>query len=130
LFVLDAAAAVQALLSVEGLDPLRERGMLAPPLFWSEVTSVLHELKWRGSISDELAAIAIDRLGTAPVARRAPADLQRRAWGIANQLGWAKTYDAEYVALAQALKCALVTTDGQLARGVRNLIEVLSPADI
>ena len=130
MFVLDAAAAVQGLLSTEGLELFREHGMVAPPLFWSEVTSVLHELRWRGSISDELATIALDRLGAAPVARRAPADLHRRAWAIATQLGWAKTYDAEYVALAQSMKCPLVTTDDRLARRVGSFVQVLNPGQV
>ena len=130
MFVLDAAAGVQGLLSADGLDPFRDRGMVAPPLFWSEVTSVLHELRWRKGISDELAAIALQRLNTAPVSRRSPADLHRRAWSIADELGWAKTYDAEYVALAQSLKCALVTTDDRLARRVGAVVEVLNPAQV
>ena len=47
-----------------------------------------------------------------------------------DQLGWAKTYDAEYVALAQILDVPLLTVDGRLARGVEHLIKVIGPAEL
>ena len=42
--------------------------------------------------------------------------LRRRAWELADQLGWASTYDAEYVALTQLQADAFVTLDAELAR--------------
>ena len=42
--------------------------------------------------------------------------LRRRAWDIAEGLGWAETYDAEYVALTQLQGDAFVTLDTELAR--------------
>ena len=36
-------------------------------------------------------------------------------------LGWAKTYDAEYVALAQLIGCRMVTLDARLRRGADRL---------
>ncbi|MGI8608943.1 MAG: type II toxin-antitoxin system VapC family toxin [Candidatus Dormibacteria bacterium] len=130
MLVLDAAAGVQALLSQPGLaDPTGDR-FIAPNLFWSEVTSVLHELRWRRAISDELADLAFDRLKKAPVDRRQPANLHRRAWELADAMGWAKTYDAEYVALAALLDCPLVTTDARLARAAARQVTVIEPADV
>jgi predicted nucleic acid-binding protein len=43
------------------------------------------------------------------------------AWRVADELGWAKTYDAEYIALAQLLRCRLVTRDERLRRGTERL---------
>ena len=43
--------------------------------------------------------------------RRSPKRLGEEAWRVADELGWAKTYDAEYVALARLLDCRLVTLD-------------------
>ncbi len=36
--------------------------LVAPHLMWSEASSVLHELRWRKEISDELASIVLERL--------------------------------------------------------------------
>jgi predicted nucleic acid-binding protein len=48
--------------------------------------------------------------------------LRRRAWAIAEQLGWAETYDAEYVALTLLQADALVTLDAELARQVEGIV--------
>ena len=56
--------------------------------------------------------------------------LHERAWTIADELGWAKTYDAEYVALAEILDIPLLTLDGRLARGVEHRIRIVGPADL
>jgi predicted nucleic acid-binding protein len=48
--------------------------------------------------------------------------LRRRAWDLAEQLGRAETYDAEYVALAQLQKSALVTLDTGVARRVEGIV--------
>lgn len=50
------------------------------------------------------------------MASRAPSRLGQHAWSIAERLGWAKTYDAEYLALADLLDCPLATID----RGVKD----------
>ena len=44
--------------------------------------------------------------------------LQRRAWELADELGWAETYAAEYLALTQLQADAFVTLDEKLARSV------------
>ena len=48
--------------------------------------------------------------------------LRRRAWELADQLGWAKTYDAEYIALTQLQADAFVTLDAELARRVEGIV--------
>jgi predicted nucleic acid-binding protein len=40
--------------------------------------------------------------------------LRRRAWEPADRLGWAETYDAEYLALTQLQGDALVTLNDRL----------------
>ncbi|TMM12296.1 MAG: type II toxin-antitoxin system VapC family toxin [Actinobacteria bacterium] len=52
------------------------------------------------------------------------------AWQLADELGWAKTYDAEYLALASLLRCQLVTIDARLHRGAARLGLVVAPTDL
>ena len=128
--MVDASFVVQASTTAEGLRRLRGRRAIAPPLLWSETTSVLHEMRWRGVISNALADIALENFARAAISRRQPRQLLERAWTIANDFGWAKTYDAEYVALAELVGCPLLTLDARLALRVADRVEVLRPADI
>jgi predicted nucleic acid-binding protein len=128
--VIDASALVQACLAAAGVGLLQEEDLVGPPLLWSEATSVIHELRWRREVSDDLAFRAFAALLAAPVTRRAPHQLHREAWRVADELGWAKTYDAEYVALARILGCRLFTVDERLRRGAGRLVEIVGPRDV
>jgi predicted nucleic acid-binding protein len=130
MLVVDASFAIEASLTADGLDRLRGRNAIAPPLMWSEGVSVLHEMQWRRVISAELAEAARIRLQRAAIRVRRPARLLQRAWEIAGNLGWAKTYDAEYLALADLYRCPILTVDGKMARVAAEEIDVLSPADL
>jgi predicted nucleic acid-binding protein len=128
--VVDAAVVVTACLAETGFEPLANEQLVAPYLMWSEAASVLHELRWRKEISGELGTVALERLASADVSPRRPKDLTDEAWRIADQLGWAKTYDAEYLALARLLKCRLLTTDAKLKASASRFIEVVGPTDL
>src|SRR5205809_7801719 len=97
---------------------------------WSEASSVLHELRWRKEISSELAATAVRRLSQADISPRRPKGLTDEAWRIADRLGWAKTYDAEYLALARLLKCRLLTAGARLKVAGSRLVDVLGPTEL
>ena len=113
--VVDASIAFGVCVAATGFARFGHEELVAPPLLWSEVRSVLHEAAWRGDLPVEVARKALANLEASPISPRSPARLADRAWLIADRLGWAKTYDAEYLALAQLLDCPIATID----RGLR-----------
>lgn len=113
-----------------GFEQLLDDDLVAPPLMWSEARSVLHELVWRGDVAGEDAEPTRARLESAPVRRRAPSRLGEVAWQLADDLGWAKVYDAEYLALARLLGCRVVTLDGRMRRGADRLGLVVLPSEL
>lgn len=130
MLVVDASAALDACTHVDGFDAFGEHRLVAPPLLWSEVRSALHEAVWRRAITRELAEEALGHLDGGVIARRSPASLGAHAWAIADELGVAKTYDAEYLALARILRCLLVTTNARLRRGADRLGLVVGPTEL
>lgn len=127
--VLDASAAL-GVARPQGLADIVILGPVAPPLMWSEALSALRQARWRGDISDELASATRAALLAAPIERRAPRRLYETAWSVAERFGWAKTYDAEYIALAQLLGCALLTRDARLKRRAGGLVEIVGPSEL
>ncbi len=130
MLVVDASLVVAWSLARGELDQLLADELCAPALMWSEATSVLHERAWRGDLGTGAARRARSRLQAVPVKPRAHPRLSEQAWRIADELGWAKTYDAEYVALASLLRCRLVTVDARLRRGAERLGFVLGPTEL
>lgn len=134
MLVCDASLAVELSLDRIGARAalaLGEHDLVAPPLLWSEVPSVLHELAFRGEISEALATQGLARFERELDISERRADGQiAAAWRLASGLGWAKTYDAEYVALAQLLDCRVVTLDLRLRRGVDHLGSVVTLAEL
>ena len=130
MLVVDASLALRAALA--GFDSVLEVDdeLVAPPLLWSEVRSALHEARRRRELADDPATAAHERLGRLRIRPRSPARLGREAWRIADELGWAKTYDAEFVALASILACRLVTVDARLRRGADRLGFVVGPTEL
>ena len=59
-----------------------------------------------------------------------PPDHHEQALRTAARLGWAKTYDAEYLVLAHALGAPLLTLDERLIRGAGHLVRMVRPTEI
>ena len=128
--VIDASVAVAASAAEDGLNALGPEDLVAPPLMWSEGRSTLHHRVWKGLLSSGDGEVMRDRLERSRVSRRAPARLGDEAWRLADEMGWARTYDAEYVALARLLGCRLVTIDSRLRRGTERLGFVVLPTEL
>lgn len=127
--VVDASVALWA--SGAGTwKPLASETLIAPALMWSEATSSLHEAVWRREVSAPRAREVFERLQSAPVRSRTHRRLHATAWQIAEEMGWAKTYDAEYVALARLLGARVVTLDARLRRGADRLGLVVLPEEV
>ena len=123
-FVIDASAVLQ--LASEGVEVPAEHELLAPTLLRSQTLSVLHEAVQRGEIPAEDARERLARIGRMPIRLLGDAVLRRRAWDLATQLGWASTYDAEYIALTQLQADAFITLDEELARSVEGVVATAS----
>jgi predicted nucleic acid-binding protein len=123
-FVVDAGAVLG--LATTGIDVSATHQLLAPTLLRSQTLSALHEAVQRGEVPAGVARERLARIGRLPIRLLGDAVLRRRAWELADQLGWASTYDAEYVALAQLQADALITLDMDLARRVRGIVVIAS----
>ncbi|HWD42777.1 MAG TPA: type II toxin-antitoxin system VapC family toxin [Actinomycetota bacterium] len=119
-FVVDAGAVLH-LLSAE-VEVSGEHELLAPTLLRSQTLSALHEAVRRGELPAEVGRERLAQVGRMPIRLLGDAVLRRQAWKVADRLGWASTYDAEYVALTQLQADALVTLDAELARSVQGIV--------
>jgi predicted nucleic acid-binding protein len=113
----DASVLLAAALGERAAQELAEEEIIAPPLAWSEAMSVLHEGLWRRERPRDATLEALRRLWSLRTSPRSTHEMRASAWRIADQRGWAKTYDAEYLALAATLRCDLATFDAGLRDG-------------
>jgi predicted nucleic acid-binding protein len=123
-YVVDSSAVLH-LAGTGGPGPSRDE-LLAPTLLRSQVLSALHEAVHRGTLEADVARERLALIGRMPIRLLGDAVLRRRAWEVADRLGWASTYDAEYVALTLLQGDALITLDSKLARSVKGIVETAS----
>jgi predicted nucleic acid-binding protein len=123
-FVVDSSVVLQ-LASTEAKVSSKHK-LLAPTLLRSQVLSALYEAVHRGKLPAEAAREQLMRVRQMRIRLLGDAVLQRRAWQLAEQLGWDATYDAEYVALTQLQADAFVTLDKKLARSVKGIVTTAS----
>ncbi len=123
-FVVDCGAVLH--LAGAGTQVPAEHELLAPTLLRSQTLSAMHEAVHGGEIPADVGLNRLTRIWALPIRLLGDAVLRRRAWDLADQLGWASTYDAEYVALTQLQADAFVTLDAELARSVEGIVATAS----
>lgn len=121
--VVDASVVVAALIDsgphgAWATDVLRADQVAAPHLLHGEVAHVLRRTVLRTEISDDVGALAHADLLDLRMELFPYEPVGRRAWELRSNLS---SYDAWYVALAEALDAPLATLDARLrdAPGVR-----------
>lgn len=130
MLVLDANVVIPACTVDDGFAAFGRERLVSPPFMWSEARSSLHEAIWRGELEAAEGRKALHRLEGSPVRAEPHPELGVEAWRLADELGFARTYDAEYVALAQLLGCRLVTLDARLRRATDRLGIVVGPTEL
>ncbi|HEV3311609.1 MAG TPA: type II toxin-antitoxin system VapC family toxin [Chloroflexota bacterium] len=123
-FVVDASAVLH--LAAEKIEVPVVHKLLAPTLLRSQTLSALHEAVQRGEMPAGVARQRLAAIGSMPIRLLGDAVLRRRAWEIADQLGWTSTFNAEYVALTQLQADAMITLDATLARSVQGIVSTAS----
>lgn len=120
MFVIDASALLDAALVdrpewAVAVDDARRAGLHAPSILASEVANVIHCKR-----PDEFGPTPDARCAAVELllaqASLAASDGPHRAAAAAIAAAGLSFYDAEYVALASRLDCALVTHDHDMAR--------------
>lgn len=102
----------------------RAGGLHAPELLDLEILQVLRRLVAGRELSAERADLALAALERLALRRGSHAVVRRRVWALRANF---TAYDAAYVALAERLRCPVLTRDRKLARssGHQARIEVL-----
>ena len=110
--------------NLEVLRRIAGEAALAPHVLDLEVASALRGLVRRGALAEAMAQAALRHLARLPVIRCGHAALLPRCWELRDNL---TIYDAAYVALAEATRATLLTSDQRLVRaaGVRCDIELM-----
>jgi len=129
--VVDASALLEFLLQtplgtrIELILFREDHELHAPHLVDVEVVQGLRRLVQTGEVSPGRAEEAIADLTDLDLHRHPHLDLMGRAWKMRDNI---TTYDAMYVALAEALDAPIVTCDSPLATmpGHRARIEVVA----
>lgn len=127
-FVVDASVAIKWYLPEQNstdADRLLSGGfqLLAPDLLFSEVGNILWKRVMRSELTAQKAQIILHALQSLPLTLRPASLLAENAMTIACGLK-RSYYDSLYLALAVMADCRLVTADGKLFEGVKDVPQI------
>lgn len=125
-YVIDAPAAVR--LAESGWSG--SEALLAPTLLRSQTLSLLHADARSGRREPSEARTLLTAVDRLPVRLLGDRVLRRNAWLVADELGWAQTEAAEYVALTRLHGDALVSGDPQIYAGADALVRLVPVTDL
>lgn len=106
---------------------VERHSLTAPELVMAEASQTLRRLEFNGTASRTEASIARYRLLGLDIDLYPFAPFAERTWELRHSI---TTYDAWYVALAEALSCPLLTLDRRLARAPSPTCEIITPPDL
>jgi predicted nucleic acid-binding protein len=124
----DASLALTWLLNVQKddrADTLRKQWernnieLVGPPMFHAEVTSVLREEVFFKRLSDEEGEEAFRLYSLIQISIIDSPAIYRKAWQLAKEYNLPRTYDMQYLAVAEIEKCNFWTLDRKLVNTVR-----------
>jgi predicted nucleic acid-binding protein len=114
MIVIDASAAVSALLNAgQARAVLATESVHAPHLIDTEIANAMRRQVARGTVTADDGWTALDTWRRLGVTRHPVTGLLNRMWQLRDNVS---AYDASYIALAEALGCAVLTADGRLGR--------------
>ncbi len=132
MLVVDASCLYEVVADTADAEAIRVRLVAdpdhaAPHIVDAEVLGVIRRHHLAGVLDTTAAAQAVDDLRQWPGERYGHQALLDRAWQLRQSV---RSWDALYVALAEALDATLLTRDGRLAatRGPTCMIETVGPA--
>jgi predicted nucleic acid-binding protein len=130
MLIVDASCLYEVVVDAMHSEVVRERlaadpEHAAPHVIDVEVLSVVRRDRMLGRLDATAAQQAVEDLRDWPAERFGHRSLVERAWELRDSV---RTWDAMYVALAEALDATLITLDLRLARakGVGCTVEVVA----
>jgi predicted nucleic acid-binding protein len=119
-YAIDAVTAIR--LVREGITVADGHQLVAPKSLQTQALSQLYRMVREGSLDGAEAHAILDGITTMRIRLLGDRVSRATAWRIAEQLDWADTTNAEYVAVATLQADAFVTLDERLAAEVGGIV--------
>jgi predicted nucleic acid-binding protein len=98
--------------------------LVAPSVVRSHALAALYEAVARGELDRTEALERLERVAQIRIRLLNDRVSRRRAFELAEKLGWSNVVDAEYVAIALLQADAFVTLDVELARALDGVVPI------